>query len=224
MTTNADGVYNSGDELLTVFDYALQANGRRSGVVEQFWFDDNSDDIAEMHQNTIDWTYDNLGRLTDEVFDHYDDALDQTEHFVYDLAGNRLQQTLDRGNNGTIDETTDCAYDANDRLTAESLDRDGSPGYERVTTYGYDDTQQTLKEVHESGALLNKTEYTYNLQGRMHSATVTTYTDGTASRIERSTYEYDDSGIRVSAVVEIDSTADGTFEDADKDRVSQRLT
>ena len=42
-----------------------------------------------MHQNTLTWSYDDLGRLTDEVFDDYDDSLDQTEHFVLDPAGNR---------------------------------------------------------------------------------------------------------------------------------------
>ena len=50
----------------------------------------------------------------------------------------------------------------------------------------------------------------------MLSAKVTTYTSGTPSRIERSTYAYDASGIRVSALVEIDADANGTYETATK--------
>jgi RHS repeat-associated protein len=209
---NANGVYDSGDQLLTQFDYSLRADGKRSSAVEKFWFDDNSDSIAEMHQNTMTWSYDDLGRLIDEVFDHYDNALDQTEHFVLDLVGNRQTQTLDKGNNSTVDETTDYAYDANDRLITESLDTDGQSGYERVTMYGYDHTQENLKEVREGGVLQTKTEYTYDYQDMMQTAKVTTYTSGTASRVELSTYKYDASGIRVSALLETDSTADGTYE------------
>ena len=60
--------------------------------------------------------------------------------------------------------------------------------------------------------LQSKTEYAYDLQGMMLSAKVTTYTSGTASRVELSTYKYDASGIRVSALLEIDSNADETYE------------
>jgi RHS repeat-associated protein len=214
---NADGDYDSGtDILLSSFDYSLRADGKRSGVTEEFWFDDDADQVLEQHQNTISWTYDDIGRLTDEVFDHYDNDFDQTEHFVYDLVGNRVQKTLDKGNDSSVDETTDYVYDANDRLTTESLDTDGQPGYERVTTYGYDHTQQTLKEVRESGVLQAKTEYTYDLQGRMASAKVTAYTSGTPSRVERITYGYDSNGIRVSALLEVDTDADGTYDTAIK--------
>ncbi|MDY0170795.1 MAG: RHS repeat-associated core domain-containing protein, partial [Thermoguttaceae bacterium] len=210
LDNNGNGVFDAGDDLLTWFDYTVRADGRRTGAVEQFWID------GAMQQNTIDWSYDNLGRLVDEVFDHYDDAFDQTDRFVYDLVGNRLEHTRDRGNNGTIDETTGYLYDANDRLLSEWFDGDGLPGAERATSYGYLGTQETSKEVHEGGVLQSKTEYTYNLQGRMATVTVTSYESGVASRVERSTYGYSASGIRVSALVETDADGDGTFDTATK--------
>ncbi len=210
MDNNGNGVYDAGDSLLTRFDYTVRADGRRTGAVEQFWFE------GEMHENTVAWSYDNLGRLVDEVFDHYENAFDQTDRFVHDLVGNRLEQTRDLGNDGTVDETTGYVYDANDRLQTEWFDGDGLPGAERETTYGYDRTQETLKEVREAGVLQSRTEYTYNLQGRMATVTVTSFESGVASRVERSTYEYSAAGIRVSALVEIDADADGTFETATK--------
>jgi len=84
-----------------------------------------------------------------------------------------------------------------------------------TTTYGYDHTQQTSKQVSESGTT-SRTDYTYDLRGRMETAKVTTYTNGTASRIERTTYEYDTSGIRVSAVLDVDADAQNGFETSTK--------
>jgi RHS repeat-associated protein len=201
--TNANGRYDAGvDALVAEYDYTVRDDGKRTAAVERFWFDDNADGTLDPHENRMTWIYDDLGRLTDEVFDHYDPALDQTEHFDYDLVGNRTQQDVTKGG---VTESTNYEYDANDRLKLET----SSTG--RTTTYGYDHTQQTSKEVSENGTT-SRTDYTYDLQGRMETATMTTYTDGTPSRIERTTYEYDASGIRVSAVHEVDADAQNGFE------------
>ena len=104
----------------------------------------------------------------------------------------------------------------------KSLDTDGLPGAERETTYGYDRTQETLKEVREDGVLQTRTQYEYDLQGRMAKATVTSYESGVPSRVERSTYEYDAAGIRVSAKVEIDADAGRRFRNHHHDRIPQR--
>ena len=79
------------------FDDALRVDGRRTAATETVWYDDG-------------------GLLTDEVFNHYDNLLDQTQYFTYDLTGNRLDRTLDVGNNGTIDEVVAYSFDNNDRL------------------------------------------------------------------------------------------------------------
>jgi len=208
---NANGQFDAGiDALLAEYDYTVRDDGKRTEAVERFWFDDNADGILDPHENRMTWIYDNLGRLTDEVFDHYDNSLDQTEHFVYDLVGNRLSQSVDRGNDGTVDETTSYQYDANDRLTEET----SSTG--RTTPYAYDHTQQTSKVVSQNGTLTGQTAYTYDLQGRRKTATVTSYTDGAASKVERTTYEYDARGIRVSAVLDVDADVDGQFETSTK--------
>ncbi|MDR2756146.1 MAG: hypothetical protein LBC20_10610, partial [Planctomycetaceae bacterium] len=55
-------------------------------------------------QNVINWTYGLNNRQIKEVFDHYDDSLDQTLFFEYDRVGNRLQQQVDKKNDGTIDD------------------------------------------------------------------------------------------------------------------------
>gem|GEM_PF-5313973 len=152
------------------------------------------------------------------MLDHYDDLFDQSEEFVYDLAGNRPSQTVDKGNDGltTPDEVTTSTHDANDRLKTEDLDTDGGGAAEQTTTYGYDHTQQTSKQVSQSGTPVSATTFTYDEQGRLWVATVTTYTSGTASRRERTTYGYGPDGIRVSALHEIDAAADGTYETASK--------
>ena len=144
----------SNNQPLAEFDYEVRADGTRDSVTETFWFDSDADGTPEAHVNQIDWTYDNVGRLIDEVFDHYDDLLDQSQHFTYDLASNRLERTVDEGNNAVIDEIFSSTYDANDRLLQEVSHQvvDGSPdpATAQTTTYGYDHTQQTSKEVFSS--------------------------------------------------------------------------
>ncbi len=58
--------------------------------------------------------------------------------------------------------------------------------------------------------------FAYDLQGRLGIAISTTFdgSSGTATRIERTTYDYDHTGIRVSAVTEVnaDPQANADFE------------
>jgi len=202
----------SDNDKIAESDYTVRADGRRSSVTETHWYDDNADGVPDPHVVQTDWTYDDAGRLVDEAFDHFDDLLDQTGHFTYDLVGNRLEQTVDKGSDGSIEETTTYGYDANDCLTTESADTDGDTVTDRTTTYGYDHTQQTSKDVTESGQTTTATAFTYDLQGRMETATITSYTAGVESRVEKTTYDYNSRGIRVSALHEVDTDANGTFE------------
>ncbi|MFZ5833742.1 MAG: hypothetical protein ACOY3P_26950 [Planctomycetota bacterium] len=66
--------------------------------------------------------------------------------------------------------------------------------------------------LNDSGDKVEQDTFTYDLQGRLQTATITSCTAGQPDRVERSTYEYDAAGIRVAAVVETDEGADGTFD------------
>ena len=203
---NNNGVMDDGEDV-SRFGYTLNAIGNKTHATETFWFDNNEDGIDDANVNSIDWAYDAQNRLIQEVFDHYDDNFDQTLAWTYDNVGNRMSQNLDKGNDGIFDELTSYAYDVNDRLLSEITGG-------KSTVYGYDHTQQTAKTVNENGVITNDTTFEYNAQGRMTVVTITSYTDGVASRIEKTTYGYGNDGIRVSVLHEIDTNADGTYDTA----------
>jgi YD repeat-containing protein len=167
---------------LAEFDYTLRPDGARSGATETFWFDDGHG-APGPHTNHLTWTYDNLGRLTDEVFDHYDDRLDQTQHFTYDLAGNRLLRTVDQGNNATIDQGFTYSYDVNDRLLTEDADLNNDGTVDRTTAYGYTASQQTAKRVKDdaAGVVTQATTFRYNLQGEMSEVLVDSFNSSGAA-------------------------------------------
>lgn len=203
---NNNGVMDDG-EGVSQFDYTLNSLGNKTHATETFWFDNNEDGVKDTNVNSIDWTYDAQNRLIQEVFDHYDDDFDQTLDWTYDNVGNRMSQNLDKGNDGIFDEITSYAYDVIDRLLSEITGG-------KSTVYGYDHTQQTAKTVNENGAITSDTTFEYNAQGRMTVVTITSYTDGVASRIEKTIYSYGSDGIRVSALHEIDTNADGAYDTA----------
>ena len=210
-----------------VFEYEVRADGKRTKDTETIYRDENENgqfEVSEIKMVTTDWTYDEAGRLIDEVFSHYDDLLDQSSHFTYDLTGNRLEQQIEKDfdGDGDIDKkTTTYSYDENDRLLSESMElddnNDGSVDSTSTTTYSYTGTQQTGKTVSEGGVNQSTTSFTYDLQGRMETVTITTL-DGTgaATRIEKTTYDYNATGIRVSALHEVDTDADGTVDETTK--------
>jgi RHS repeat-associated protein len=125
---------------------------------------------------------------------------------------------VDQGSNSSIDQFFAYAYDANDRLLTESLDTGMDSIIDQITTYGWGvsslGTQETSKTVHDQATNLDtsRVTYGYDLQGRMETATTETFTGGLVSRRETLTHDYDSTGIRVSALDEIDANADGTFE------------
>ncbi|WP_345325659.1 hypothetical protein, partial [Novipirellula rosea] len=170
-----------------------------------------------METTTTTWAYDDMGRLTDEVIDHWDNNFDQTESYEYDLTGDRVALDRDLGNNSSIDESIEYRYDANDRLFAELSDASA----DTTTIYLYDQTQQTAKTAY-TGLLDDTTvnalaaegsdsaqqrvssqSFTYNLQGRMNQAVVDVYDgSGNLQTRTRSTYEYDRRSFRVGQTVE----------------------
>lgn len=220
----------SNNAKLASYDYDLRADGKRTGVSETNWFDSDSNGTPEPHVTRIDWSYDNAGRLIDQVFNHHDDSLDFTAHYDFDLVGNRMAKRVNRNpafdGNGTptdtiADELVSYLYDANDRLLAQIADNIVSgapdPATRQTTTYGWgrdnSGTQQTSKTVSDSaGSVLSVVNYSYDLQGRMQEVASEAFNNGKVSRRERITYDYDDEGIRVSALHETDADPDGTYE------------
>ncbi len=201
----------SDNQKLAEYDYEVRADGKRTSAKETFWLDAYNYGTPEPYVNHINWTYDDIGRLTDEVFNHFDDNLDLTEHFVYDLTGNRISKTVDKGNDGSIEEAITYSYDVNDRLLEEVLDDLTDDSQDRTTTYGYDHTQQTSKQVFASSALdspLSAISYTYDLQGRMAEVTTTE----ASGEVTVTSFEYDATGIRIASTHKIDADGDGTFE------------
>ncbi len=205
----------------------VRDDGKRTQETESIYRDENDNgqfEANEIKTTTTDWTYDEAGRLIDEVFTHYDDLLTQSAHFSYDLTGNRLEQQVEKDfdGDGDIDKkTTTYNYDQNDRLLSEQTElddnNDGSVDQTSSTTYSYTETQQTGKTVSESGVNQSTTAFTYDLQGRMETVTITTL-DGTgaSTRVAKTTYDYNVMGIRVSALHEVDTDADGTVDETTK--------
>ena len=190
----------SGQSKIADFSYTPLADGKRGASTETFW----QNGTPEVQQ--YNWTYDNLGRLTDEVFQSYDPSLDYTAHYDYDLVGNRLRETIDHGNTGAIDEVLTYGYDANDRLLTNA-DNAGDSTKDRYTVYGYglgnnstEETGQTIYQgLDDTGPVVEQDTYAYNPKGQMSSAMVDQ--TGSGGGVTNCTYAYDDNGIRVSQTV-----------------------
>ncbi len=190
----------------------VRANGKRTALYESIWYDLNSDGeltANELKASSYSWTYDDVGRLTDEALDHWDDTFDQTDSFAFDLTGNRTRLERDHGNNG-VDQVITYDFDANDRLLDEILDDLVDNSKDTTTTYAYDHTQQTSKTVTAASQTVSKQVFGYNLQGRMSSVVNEGYTSGTLSSRERTSYSYDSKSFRVELVTE-SGTATGTI-------------
>jgi YD repeat-containing protein len=119
----------------------------------------------------------------------------------------RLSQRLDHKTGASQGETVTYTYDANDRLLQEV----SSTG--TTTTYGYNSTQQTSKAVTAADGSRVITTFTYDLQGRLEVGTIETWSaSNVLLRREKTTYDYDHTGIRVSALHEVDSNGDGAWD------------
>ena len=140
----------------TGYTYTLGPAGNRTRVVES-------------SGRIVDYTYDDLYRLTQEAIT---DSVNETISYVYDDFGNRLTKT---DSSGTVTYT----YDDNDRMITES-----GPGGN--FTYVYDDNGNTLEKNGGGANVL----YTYDYEN--HLIQVDNGTSITA-------YVYDADGIRVAS-------------------------
>jgi RHS repeat-associated protein len=185
---------------LAEFDDEHNVAGQRTSTMETFWFDDAA------HTSEIDWTYDSAGRLVDEVFNHYDDTLDQSQHFAYDLSGNRLSRSLDEGLNNSVDRFFAYEYDANDRLREETESQAGT--LVAMTERTYRQTQELLRTKSNGvGTVVEQWSYDFDARGYLLEATGTR--PGEATSLV--SYLYDDSGIRYRSVTSTANPATGVF-------------
>lgn len=109
----------SNNPKLAEFHYTHYDDGRKSKSIERHWA---LGAIVPTLTTALDYEYDALGRLTREELDSSDDSLDYIDIFTYELAGNRVGGTHDRGADDAIDERDVSTYDLNDRLITESRD------------------------------------------------------------------------------------------------------
>jgi len=205
---NGDLIYDAsgggGDTLVASIDYAYNAVGQRTESVE--YFDADGDGVIDaastgedVHQ-TFAWTYDNLDRLVEEHYDRNSDGASSEDYihtFAYDLASNRVEQTLDPGADGAIDETITYAHDNNDRLLTETSDVEGE------TSYSYNDAGDLLSKTPPAASGEPATHYTYDATGRMVGV------DSDDDGVDEVTYTYDAAGVRVTKT---DVTASSTTE------------
>jgi RHS repeat-associated protein len=216
---NTPGIFTDNPKLAE-FDYTVRADGKRTSATETFWIN------GEAKTNTIAWSYDDAGRLTDEVFDHNDPALDFAEHYVFDLTGNRVRKTLDTGAfqqpgvpDGVLDEAIASLYDANDRLIEERLDSGANGSVDETTTYSWNGTHQTLKSITPTGSQspASTQTFTYNLQGRMSGIELREFDSvGQVTGSQTLGYTYGPDGIRVSTTDATDTDGNGVIDSRTK--------
>jgi fibro-slime domain-containing protein/RHS repeat-associated protein len=216
---NGDNVFQSGtDVALAEYTYTVNADGQRTHAIEKL--DVNGDNTLDASDTTnIDWVYDELGRLTEERYDSYDNSLDDIEDYSFDLASNRTKLVKDDNNavlaNFNADETATYHYDVNDRLLDEATDVAVGTANDSNTVYAYSGTtQQTGKTYRTGSATVGSSTtkevdaQTYNLQGQMASMTVDK--TGAGDHITTYTYKYNDDGIRVIETNQVDGGATST--------------
>jgi uncharacterized protein RhaS with RHS repeats len=83
---------------------------------------------------TVNYTYDDLYRLTSESIANDQHGINGSLNYSYDPVGNRLSRT------STVTPVTSqsSTYDANDRLTSDSYDPNGNTTSANSNTYAYD--------------------------------------------------------------------------------------
>ena len=173
--------FNSSDNLISSYTYTLAPKGRRTAVAE-------STGEGPSHSiRNIAYTYDNLNRLTKEVSECADNAdLAYTDEYTYDLVDNRLSKC----SLGVSPENISYSYNANDQLISETSSTKG------LTEYQYDTNGSLIFKANQAQDEVYS--YTYNLNNRLSSATITRM-EGPSLVDISSNYLYNQSGIRVLA-------------------------
>ena len=124
-------------------------------------------------QRTLDYLYDELGRMKEERHTP-DGSATQVTQYVLDLVGNRLQKVAPAG-------TTTWSYDARDWIIDEVFGA-------QTTQYGWDANGALSCKSAQANCQTPGATYEYDLEGRLSRATV-----GPTVK----TYRYNDHGLRI---------------------------
>jgi RHS repeat-associated protein len=108
-----------------IYEYTLDAAGNRQKVVEH---------LANETGRTVNWSYDNIYRLTDEVITLDPHSKNGNAHYDLDPVGNRTQETATLP--GLLPGT--FTYDPDDRLNTETYDANGNTLTTAGKTFTYD--------------------------------------------------------------------------------------
>ena len=108
-----------------IYDYTLDAAGNRRQVVEH---------LPNETGRTVNWSYDNIYRLTDEVISLDPHSVNGNVHYDLDPVGNRTQETSTLS--GLLPGS--FTYDFDDRLNTETYDADGNTLTSGGKTFAYD--------------------------------------------------------------------------------------
>jgi RHS repeat-associated protein len=109
----------NGQTNLASYQYTLGASGNRTSVTENTG-------------RTVNYTYDDLYRLTSETIAN--SANNGQINYQFDAVGNRLQ----RNSNVNLIANQTSSYDANDRLNSDVFDNNGSTKVTNGKSYNYD--------------------------------------------------------------------------------------
>ncbi|HMG75194.1 MAG TPA: RHS repeat-associated core domain-containing protein [Pyrinomonadaceae bacterium] len=106
---------------LASYSYILGAEGNRTAV-------------TELSGRTVNYTYDNLYRLTSESIANDPHGVNGSASYSYDPVGNRVN----RSSAITPVPSQSSTYDANDRLTSDNYDNNGNTTSTGGNSYAYD--------------------------------------------------------------------------------------
>ena len=111
----------TGVSTLSSYTYTLGAAGNRTAV-------------TELSGRTVNYTYDDLYRLTNEAIANDTHGTNGTVGYGYDPVGNRLSRTSSVAGVPSQSST----FDANDRLTSDTYDANGNTKVSAGGSYDYD--------------------------------------------------------------------------------------
>ena len=184
--------FNAADALLASFTYTLAPTGRRTGVDEQVL--QANDTLAA---TAIQYTYDQLNRLTQEASTSDLPEATFTTDYSYDLVGNRLAKATTRNQDGVAESIT-YACNNNDQLITETSSLTATKG---TTTYAYNENGSLISKT--NGTTGESVSYSYNLENRLIAADIARVekdSQGASHQVAiSSSYQYDQSGIRTKA-------------------------
>ena len=185
--------------LLSSYQYQLSPTGRRTAVTETRL------ESNDTYSSTgITYTYDALNRLTQEASGSDIPEANFNTIYTYDLVGNRLSKSSNVGaSSSSRFEFFSYTYNQNDQLQTENQNVGGDVS---SAIYDYDTNGSLVSKIltpDPSALSLQPSAYsyayTYNLENRLSSATITR-TEKNNNTVDISTnYIYNQSGIRVKA-------------------------